>query len=81
MPNDRVDVGAMIHEGQNELTIHLNSALYGRTFIEHSGYQSAGTAYGMNPGFMAPLDPEACYNGLLAVRIIPYEVSQEEESA
>jgi hypothetical protein len=27
------------------------------------------------------LDPEAYYNGLLAVRIIPYEVSQEEESA
>ena len=79
--SDRVDVGAMIHEGQNELTIRLNSTLYGRTFIEHSGYQSAGTAYGMNPGFMAPLDPEAYYNGLLAVRIIPYEVSQEEESA
>ena len=72
--SDRVDVGALIHEGQNEVRIRLNSTLYGRTFIEHSGYQAAGTAYGMNPGFMASLDPEAYYNGLLAVRIIPYEV-------
>ena len=70
--SDRVDVGTLIHEGRNELRVRLNSTLYGRTFVEHSGYQEAGAAYGMSPGFMAPSDPEAYYNGLLGVRIIPY---------
>lgn len=72
--SDRVDVGALIHEGRNEITVRLNSTLYGRTYVEHSGYQEAGAAYGMNLRFMAPLDPEAYYNGLLGVRIIPYTV-------
>ena len=79
--SDRVDVGTLIHEGRNELRVRLNSTLYGRTFIEHSGYQAAGAAYGMSPDIMAPSDPKAYYNGLLGVRIIPYEVSQEKESA
>jgi hypothetical protein len=70
--SDRVDVGTLIHEGRNELRVRLNSTLYGRTFIEHSGYQAAGAAYGMSSGFMAPSDPEAYYNGLLGVSIIPY---------
>lgn len=73
--SDRVDVGAMIHEGQNELTIRLNSTLYGRTYIEHSGYQASGAEYGMNPWFMGPTDPEAYYNGLLGVMIIPYSLA------
>ena len=72
--SDRVDVGAQIKEGPNEITVRLNSTLYGRTYEEHSGYQAAGTDYGMNLGFMAPLDPEAYYNGLLGVKIIPYSV-------
>ena len=69
---DRVDAGALIHEGRNEITIRLHSALYGRTYTEHSGYQEAGAAYGMSPGMPAPVDPEAYFNGLLGVRIIPY---------
>ena len=28
----------------------------------------------MNLGFKAPLDPEAYYNGLLGVKIIPYSL-------
>ena len=72
--SDRVDVGALITEGQNEITVRLNSTLYGRTYVEHSGYQAAGADYGMNLGFMAPLDPEAYYNGLLGVKIIPYSL-------
>ncbi len=70
--SDRVDVGARITEGQNEITIRLNSTLYGRTYAEHSGYQAAGADFGMNLGFMAPLDPDAYYNGLLGAKIIPY---------
>ena len=70
--SDRVDVGTLITEGQNEITVRLNSTLYGRTYAEHSGYQAAGEDYGMNLGFMTPLDPEAYYNGLLGVKIIPY---------
>ena len=70
--SDRVDVGALIHEGRNELTIRLHTTLYGRTYAEHSGYREAGAEYGMNPVMFAPLDPEAYFNGLLGVRIIPY---------
>ena len=62
----------MKHTGKNKITIRLNSTLYGRTYAEHSGYRSAGAEYGMNPAFMAPLDPDAYYNGLLGVKIIPY---------
>jgi hypothetical protein len=69
---DRVDAGALFKKGKNEITVRLNSTLYGRTYAEHSGYRSAGADYGMNPAFMAPLDPEAYYNGLLGVKIIPY---------
>ena len=72
--SDRVDAGALITEGQNEIRIRLNSTLYGRTYVEHSGYQTAGAEYGMNLGFKAPLDPEAYYNGLLGVKIIPYSL-------
>ena len=30
--------------------------------------------YGMNLGFRTPPDPEAYYNGLLGVKIIPYSL-------
>ena len=76
--SDRVDVGTLITEGQNEITVRLNSTLYGRTYAEHSGYQAAGEDYGMNLGFMTPLDPEAYYNGLLGVKIIPYSTILED---
>ena len=72
--SDRVDVGALITEGENEITVRINSTLYGRTYVEHSGYQTAGADYGMNPGFRTPPDPEAYYNGLLGVKIIPYSL-------
>ena len=62
----------VITEGQNQITVRLNSTLYGRTYVEHSGYQEAGAGYGMNLGFRDPPDPEAYYNGLLGVKIIPY---------
>ena len=73
--SDRVDAGALITEGQNQMTVRLNSTLYGRTYVEHSGYQEAGADYGMSLGFRDSPDPEAYYNGLLGVKIIPY--SQE----
>ena len=72
--SDRVDVGALIHEGRNEITVRLHSTLYGRTYVEHSGYQEAGADYGMSPDILSPVDPEAYYNGLLGVRIIPYKL-------
>lgn len=59
---------------QNKITVRLNSTLYGRTYVEHSGYREAGADYGMNPGFRTPPDPEAYYNGLLGVKIIPYSL-------
>ena len=70
--SDRVDVGALIKEGQNTITVRLNTTLYGRTYAEHSGYRNAGAGYGMGPGIMDPPAPEAYFNGLLGVRIIPY---------
>jgi len=72
--SDRVDAGALITEGQNTITVRLNSTLYGRTYVEHSGYQTAGADYGMNLRFKAPLDPGAYYNGLLDVKVIPYSL-------
>ena len=72
--SDRVDVGALITEGQNVITVRLNSTLYGRTYVEHSGYQAAAADFGMNLSFMTPLDPEAYFNGLLGVKIIPYSL-------
>ena len=70
--SDRVEVGALITEGQNQMTVRLNSTLYGRTYVEHSGYQEAGADYGMSRGLRDSPDPEAYYNGLLGVKIIPY---------
>ena len=57
---------------QNKITVRLHSTLYGRTYVEHSGYREAGADYGMNLGFRTPPDPEAYYYGLLGVKIIPY---------
>ena len=70
--SDRVDAGALIREGRNEITIRLHTTLYGRTYAEHSGYREAGAAFGMSPVMFAPLNPDAYYNGLIGVRIIPY---------
>ena len=70
--SDRLDAGGLITEGQNTITVHLNSTLYGRTYAEHSGYQDKGAEYGMGPGVLDPPDPGAYFNGLLSVRIIPY---------
>jgi hypothetical protein len=74
--SDRVDVGTLIHEGLNEITVRLHTTLYGRTYAEHSGYQKAGANFGMSPAMFAPLNPEAYYNGLLDVTIIPYRFQQ-----
>ena len=70
--SDRLDAGRLITEGQNTITVHLNSSLYGRTYIEHSGYQDRNAVYGMGHGILDSPDPEAYYNGLMSVRIIPY---------
>ncbi len=70
--SDRVDAGRLIHEGRNEITVRLHTTLCGRTYAEHSGYQDAGADFGMSPVMFAPLNPEAYFNGLLGVRIIPY---------
>lgn len=69
---DRVDVEELISDRENVITVMLNSTLYGRTYAEHSGYQAGGENYGMEPGLLDPLDPEAYFNGLPGVRIIPY---------
>ena len=69
--SDRLEVGGLITEGQNTITVRLNTSLYGRTYVEHSGYQDTGAVYGMGPGVLDAPDPEAYYNGLLSVRIIP----------
>ena len=69
---DRLDAGRLITEGRNTITVRLNSTLYGRTYVEHSGYQDAGAVYGMGRGVLDPPDPGAYFNGLLGVRIIPY---------
>lgn len=34
--------------------------------------------YGMKPGIMGPPDPEAYYNGLPGVRIIPYTFGKDD---
>ena len=70
--SDRLDAGGLITEGPNTITVHLNSSLYERTYVEHSGYQDRGAGYGMGRGVLDFPDPEAYYNGLLSVRIIPY---------
>ncbi len=36
----------------------------------------AGAGFGMSPVMFTPLNPEAYYNGLLGVRIIPYRFLQ-----
>ena len=72
--SDRVDAGKLIHAGRNEITVRLHSTLYGRTYAEHSGYQDAGAEFGMRPAMFAPINPEAYWNGLTGVRIIPLVV-------
>lgn len=54
------------------MTIRLHSTLYGRTYVEHSGYLDKGVEYGMGKKIMNPVDPNAYYNGLLSVKIVPY---------
>lgn len=69
---DRVDIGTLLHKGENTMTIRLHSTLYGRTYVEHSGYLDKGVEYGMGKKIMNPVDPNAYYNGLLSVKIVPY---------
>ena len=71
--SDRVDVGTLLKMGENTITIRLHSTLYGRTYAEHSGYQDQGVEYGMGKGIMSPSDPDAYFNGLLRVRVVPYK--------
>ena len=71
--SDRVDVGTLLKMGENAITIRLHSTLYGRTYAEHSGYQDNRVEYGMGKGIMDPPDPDAYYNGLLRVRVVPYK--------
>ena len=71
--SDRVDVGTLLKMGENTITIRLHSTLYGRTYAEHSGYQDNRVEYGMGKGIMDPPDPDAYYNGLLRVRVVPYK--------
>ncbi len=78
--SDRVDAGSLITKGENEITVRLNSTLYGRTYAEHSGYQDAGAVYGMGPGISDAPDPDAYDNGLLGVRIIPYTYTKADEN-
>ena len=68
--SDRVDLGALLTAGENEITIKLNSSLYGRTYVENSGYANAD--FGMSEAFMGQPDPDLYYNGLLGVELIPY---------
>jgi len=72
---DRVDIGTLLHKGENTMTIRLHSTLYGRTYVEHSGYLDKGVEYSMGKGIMKPIDPNAYYNGLLSVKIVPYKES------
>lgn len=51
----------------------FHSTLYGRTYVEHSGYLDKGVEYGMGKGIMDAPDPDAYYNGLLMVNVIPYK--------
>ena len=57
------------------MTIRLHSTLYGRTYVEHSGYLDKGVEYSMGKGIMKPIDPNTYYNGLLSVKIVPYKES------
>lgn len=68
--SDHVDLGTLLVSGENTISIKLHTSLYGRTFIENSGYTD--TQFGMGSGFMAEPDPEAYYNGLLSVKVTPY---------
>lgn len=77
--SDRVDVGTLLTEGRNTLTIRLNSTLYGRTYFEHSGYLDKGVVYGMGEGGLDPPVPGTYYNGLLSVSIIPYRAKTMPE--
>jgi hypothetical protein len=68
--SDRVDLGGLVMPGENTITVKLTTSLYGRMFVENSGY--ANSEYGMGGGFMAPVDPESYYNGLLSAKLVPY---------
>jgi hypothetical protein len=68
--SDRVDLGGLLVPGENTITVRLSTSLYGRMFVENSGY--ASSEFGMSGGFMAPMDPDAYYNGLLGVTLTPY---------
>ena len=68
--SDRIDLGALLTPGPNTITVKLSSALYGRMFVENSGY--VGSDFGMGGGFMTPADPEMYYNGLLSATLTPY---------
>ncbi len=68
--SDRVDVGGLLKPGENTLTVKLSSSLYGRMYVENSGYQ--GREFGISRGFMTPVDPDGYYNGLLTVKLTPY---------
>ena len=70
--SDRVDVGTLLTAGQNTLTIRLHSTLYGRTYLEHSGYLDKGVDFGMGESVLDSPVPGTYYNGLLGVSIIPY---------
>lgn len=72
--SDHVDLGTLLVPGENTLEIRLNTSLYGRTFVENSGYE--GAEFGMNPEFMGPIDPDAYYNGLLEVQVQPYSIAK-----
>lgn len=68
--SDRVDLFGLLVSGKNTLTIKLSTSLYGRMFVENSGY--SGTEFGMSSGFMSPIDPDGYYNGLLSAILVPY---------
>lgn len=67
---DRVDLSGLLVTGENTIEIKLNSTIYGRMYVENSGYE--GSDFGMGTGFMAEADPDAYYNGLLSVTLTPY---------
>lgn len=68
--SDHVDIGNLLVDGENTITIKLHTSLYGRMYVENSGY--AGTDFGMGSTFMGAIEPDSYYNGLLSVKIIPY---------
>ena len=73
---DRVDLGDLLKAGENEIVVKLSTSLYGRMYVEHMGYQEAGTDFGMGKGFMAAPEPDTYYNGLLDVQIVPYTIAE-----